>query len=574
MEFIQKKTADKAVVPYLPKAADEGISLMWDRFEGQLPECGFCESGLSCRDCLQGPCISHPFQESNKVGVCGKDKDILAVHSLLRMVVKGTFALLDQADDFAKGLGKAAPKDGAAAEAVAADIKAIFGGDADAVLKAFPQALVESWAALGIKPEGVASDLVKAAQKLEGGIGDVEDNLLWALKASLLGCMAQQLYGRLKKAVYGAAVPQTVEVNLGNIRMDVPNILLCGPISPILKEKIAARAAEKNIAVSGLCTDPLVGAHTFAPVTSYGSQEIPMMTGAIDLIVAADQSVNPSLAKIAKKYNVAAVSTESIGRTRDLDAFADEIVKRAAHVYELREAIERDVPNFRESAVIGYSPESIDVKKIFGALKNGGIKGVALLGGSNNAKYTQDDQIVTMAKELLAKDVLCISEGEASIVLAKHGLLNPKKEEKSCGKGVAELLSALGSGLPEVLDFGITGIADFIAAASAAEEKPLSNYPIFACFPEANRAMDVSKALGAVAFGVTSYLWPYIPVTGSVKTVKALTDFCKEKVGGKCHVIVDKIDAKAKAWRILRDLEGAGAQVERKWQQAPGSNIK
>ena len=42
MEFIQKKTADSAVEHFLPKAADKGMKLAWDRFEGQLPECGFC----------------------------------------------------------------------------------------------------------------------------------------------------------------------------------------------------------------------------------------------------------------------------------------------------------------------------------------------------------------------------------------------------------------------------------------------------------------------------------------------------------------------------------------------------
>ena len=83
MEFIQKKTADSAVERFLTKAAESEISLAWDRYEGQLPECGFCETGLSCRDCLQGPCISHPFRDSNKLGVCGKDKDILAIQSLL-----------------------------------------------------------------------------------------------------------------------------------------------------------------------------------------------------------------------------------------------------------------------------------------------------------------------------------------------------------------------------------------------------------------------------------------------------------------------------------------------------------
>jgi hypothetical protein len=39
MEFIQRKTADRAVNHFLLKAADQEITVTWDRFEGQLPEC-------------------------------------------------------------------------------------------------------------------------------------------------------------------------------------------------------------------------------------------------------------------------------------------------------------------------------------------------------------------------------------------------------------------------------------------------------------------------------------------------------------------------------------------------------
>ena len=56
--------------------------------------------------------------------------------------------------------------------------------------------------------------------------------------------------------------------------------------------------------VAGVCTDPLLAPYTFAPVTSYGSQELPLMTGAVDLIVTCDQFVNPSLAAIAAEYQV------------------------------------------------------------------------------------------------------------------------------------------------------------------------------------------------------------------------------------------------------------------------------
>jgi len=37
-------------------AQSAGVTLAWDRYEAQLPQCGFGETGLCCRHCLQGPC--------------------------------------------------------------------------------------------------------------------------------------------------------------------------------------------------------------------------------------------------------------------------------------------------------------------------------------------------------------------------------------------------------------------------------------------------------------------------------------------------------------------------------------
>jgi len=38
-----------------------GAELVWDRYLMQLPQCGFGETGLCCRHCLQGPCRIDPF---------------------------------------------------------------------------------------------------------------------------------------------------------------------------------------------------------------------------------------------------------------------------------------------------------------------------------------------------------------------------------------------------------------------------------------------------------------------------------------------------------------------------------
>src|SRR5512143_3839161 len=180
MEFIQKKTADGTVERFLAKASEKEISLAWDRYEGQLPECGFCETGLSCRDCLQGPCISHPFRDSNKLGICGKDKDIFAVQSLLRLVLKGTMVYLTHLSDLVGGIlaGEVKPKNKGKTDRLIKEAQSLLMVGRLQIKKELPRSLVSSWKEAGIFPEGAARDLFKASQKLEGGITDVEEMLL------------------------------------------------------------------------------------------------------------------------------------------------------------------------------------------------------------------------------------------------------------------------------------------------------------------------------------------------------------------------------------------------------------
>jgi carbon-monoxide dehydrogenase catalytic subunit len=565
MEFIQKKTVDRAVEPFLSKAAEEGVSLVWDRFEGQLPECGFCEAGLSCRDCLQGPCISHPFRDSNKAGVCGKNKDLLAAQSLLRLVVKGTMAILDQVNDLMSGVeaGEVTPKNKTQAAQIVKEIQRLYKNGETKVLKEFPAALTGPWKATGIYPEGLAKDLFKAAQKVEGGIAGVEDTLLWAFKSSLLACVAQKLQGSLKRSTFGEVTPTALEVNLGAFPRGTPNIVLYGHFSPTLKHKIAAAAAKKKIRVWGVCTDPFLPPYTFSPVTTYGSQEIPLMTGAVNLIVTGDQFVNPSLEAIAQERGVAVVATEVLPNEKNLEKFAAEIVEKAQKTFTLRQGVPTDIPEIKESAILGFSAEHLGVKKIVEALKGKKIRGIVIFSGSGNVKFSQDHEIVTIAGELLKNDVFCVSEGEASVSLAKYGFLNPQQKEKNCGKGVADLLASLGKDRPSVLDLGSSengGVTDFLLGIAGVEKKALKDYPIAACFAEANRSAEVAEALWTVAMGVPVYFWPCLPVTGSSKVMEALSKFCQEKFGAKLHVATDKkMEPRAKAKWIIRDLEGGQA---------------
>ncbi|MGZ3524541.1 MAG: hypothetical protein ACXU9L_07105 [Thermodesulfobacteriota bacterium] len=559
MEFIQKKTVDSTVERFLAKAAEREVSLAWDRYEGQLPECGFCETGLSCRDCLQGPCISHPFRDSNKLGVCGKDKDVLAIQTLLRLVLKGTMVYLNQLSDLVEGVqsGEVKPKNKGKTDQILKEVQSLLSDGGILIKKELPKAFIRSWEETGILPEGVARDLFKASQKLEGGVTDVEETLLWAFKSSLFGWMASRLQRDLKRSVFGEYPPAKIEVNLGVLRKESPNLLLYGYFSPILKRKIAEEAKKKNIHVAGVCTDPFIPPFSFPQVTSYGSQEIPLMTGAVDLIIAGDQFVNPSLADIAKEWEVPIVSAEILKKEQDIDRFARQIVESAKKSFDFRQNIPRDIPETKEYAVMGFSHENVDAKKVVTALSKWKIKGIVILSGSNNVKYTQDQELLTMAQEFLKNDILCISNGGASVTLAKYGLLNPAWREKNCSKPLADLLSSLGKEIPSILDFGEGGMLDFLLNVAKSGKKELKDCPIVACFPEANRTSEVTEAMWTVAMGIPTYFWPSLPVTGSVKAMEALTKFCFEKFGSKLNVITEKkIDARTKANMVLKSLRG------------------
>ena len=565
MEFIQRKTADRAVNHFLLKAADQEITVAWDRFEGQLPECGFCESGLSCRDCLQGPCISHPFRGQSKLGICGKDKDVLAAQSLLRLVLKGTMSYLDQLNDFVNEIqaGSVESSDKDITEQTLKAIMDLLHTGNSRVVNEFSTPLLEGWQAAGIMPQGIANDVFKASQRLEGGISGMEETLLWSFKTALLGCMADRLQNSLKAAVFGDTTATELEVNLGVLNKDTPIVLLYGPISPVLKYKLAQAAQKKNVSVMGVCTDPFLPPYRFFPVTTSVSQEIPLMTGAVDLIVTGSQFVNPSLAKVAKDWKVTVVPLDELNQHPDPNTMAQNIVDQAAQAFKMRQNITRDIPMVKESAVMGYSAAELDINKIVKALEGGKIKGIAILAGSNNVKYTQDEILVTIAKQFLAADILCISDGEASASLAKYRLLDPARRDKDCGSGLRELLASLGENIPSVIDCRLT---DFLLALNAAGGKSLSDSPICAYFPEAARTTEVAQAMWTVAMGVSTYFWPCLPVTGSAKTQQALSDFCQQKFGAKLHVITQKIDARTKAGLFLKEIDAPPEMSGKSWE--------
>ena len=92
----------------LAKAQRDNIETVWDRFDSQQPQCGFCEMGLSCRTCMMGPCRIDPFGEGPQQGVCGADADIIVSRNLGRMIAAGAASHSDHGRELVEVLAKVA----------------------------------------------------------------------------------------------------------------------------------------------------------------------------------------------------------------------------------------------------------------------------------------------------------------------------------------------------------------------------------------------------------------------------------------------------------------------------------
>ena len=53
----------------LAKAKKDGVETVWDRLKAQEPHCGFCELGLSCRNCVMSRTL--PSSGVKKYGALG-----------------------------------------------------------------------------------------------------------------------------------------------------------------------------------------------------------------------------------------------------------------------------------------------------------------------------------------------------------------------------------------------------------------------------------------------------------------------------------------------------------------------
>jgi carbon-monoxide dehydrogenase catalytic subunit len=621
-----EKSLDPAVNQMIAKAKAEEISSVWDRYEAMKPQCGFGDTGLCCRHCLQGPCRIDPFGNGPATGICGATADVMVARGLDRAIAAGTAAHSGHAKHLAHTLmkmaiGKASAygiKDAVKLKAVATRLGIAVSGreDIDIARDVAAAALADFhekdtpvlWAAtvvnkervdvltrLGIVPKGIDHEISEIMHRTLYGVDADAVNLLLAglrcAVADLAGCY---MGTDLADILFGTPQPVVSEANLGTLKKGSVNIALHGH-NPVVSEVIVAAAAgmaekAKAVGAAGInlvgvcCTgNEILMRHGIPACTHSVSQEMALVTGAVDAMVVDYQCIMPSMATVAECMGTTVITTMDLAKITGTEhvAFSEEsaletsrrIIDIAIENFKRRRNRPVDIPDFKEKVIAGFSVEAIvaalakldadaPLKPLVDNIVAGNIRGVCLFAGCNNVKVPQDRNFVTIAKKLLKENVLVLATGCGAGALMRHGFMDPANVPELCGERLAAVLTAIGKAnglggpLPPVLHMGSCVDNSRAVAMAVAVARYLgvdtAKLPVVASAPEAVSEKAVSIGAYAVAAGLPTHVGVMLPVLGSPLVTEVLTEKLKDLTGG--YFIVD-LDPESSAIKLIAAID-------------------
>ncbi|MDI6829524.1 MAG: carbon monoxide dehydrogenase, partial [Armatimonadota bacterium] len=350
---VTELTLDPGAQELLLKAHEEDIETAFDRAKEQEPHCKFGLTGVCCRRCLQGPCrITYNGTKGAKRGICGATADQIVARNLLSLIVEGAaphveharealHTLLEVAEGkapyeikgkdklitLAKQLGLTV--DGKEVNALAEEV-------ALAALEDFQrqsgisrwlrlrgqEKSVQTWSELGILPTNAHLEIANAINKTAMGCeSDPVSLLLGIMRMGLVeGFDGLHLSTDMQDVLFGTPKLIKTQYRMGVIKEDYVNIAVHGHI-PMVSEKViewsrkldreAKALGAKGINIVGICcsANELLMRQGVAVATNYASQELAIITGALEAMVVDAQCIMPSLAKVANCYHTELIST-------------------------------------------------------------------------------------------------------------------------------------------------------------------------------------------------------------------------------------------------------------------------
>lgn len=625
-----KQSIDPSLQELLPLAKAEGIDTVWDRHQAMQPQCGFGQLGICCRICWKGPCRVDPFGEGPQRGICGADADTIVARNVSRMMAAGAAAHSEHGRHIAlalqqvakgnypsyqvkdeqklKGIARALGLDienkeilEVAAEIARKTLEDFQNQDHDKpchwIAATLTEKRLEKLAALHLLPHNIDAVVAQImARTTVGCDADATNVILGGVKGALADYTGMVLATELSDALFGTPQPVITSSNLGVLEVGAVNIAVNGH-NPLLSEVICdvaalmdaeakAAGAKEGINIVGICCtgNEVMARHGVPLATNYLSQEMAILTGAVDAMVVDVQCIMPSLAEIGACFHTEVITTmdenKITGAThvsfREATAAenARQVIDLAIAAFKRRNPKRVRIPQFKQTAVVGFSAEAIvgalsqlnaedPLKPLIDNIAGGNIQGIALFAGCNSTQAVQDNNFVTIARKLARNNILMLATGCGAGAMAKNGLMTQEATETYAGDSLKAVLRAvgeaagLGGPLPLVLHMGscvdnsrAVGVAVAIANKLGVD---LDSLPLVASAAEAMSEKAVAIGTWSVALGIPTHLGIVPQVTGSKVVTGILTETAKDLFGGYFIVETDPDQAADRLLEVIRE---------------------
>ncbi len=468
------KSIDPASLDMIAKAAEEGISTVFDRAE-RLKPCPIGADGSCCKNCAMGPCRvppprgkeETPAEKKARVGVCGATAETISARNFCRMIAAGSAAhsdhgrrvveafklmaegkskdfeikdeqkLLKLALDLGVDIGTRSNRE--IALDIARKCEGEFGKQEGEIIfiKNAPLKRQEIWRNLGVVPRGVDREVVELMHRTHMGVDqDYRNLMLQGARAALAdGWGGSMIATEVQDCMFGTPSPVLSEINLGVLKEDMVNVVIHGH-EPALAEMLAVVAQEKEITeyarskgakgvnLAGMCctANEILMRHGVPIAGNYLQQELAIITGALEAMVVDVQCIMQGIKEVASCFHTKIITTDDRAKMTGAEYMhfdeynpkvsARAIIKAAIDNFPNRRGNVR-IPQIKQSLIAGFSHETINY----------------LLGGLFRASYRPlNDNIINGRIRGLAGVVGCnnarVTHDSGHITMIKELLKN------------------------------------------------------------------------------------------------------------------------------------------------------
>lgn len=454
------------------------------------------------------------------------------------------------------------------ADALLNDLSCTESGACSTLSVVAPPERIQMWGQLDLLP---VSSSYEVSNALKQTAEEKQEDWQKSMKASfrlggafLLNSMAGSSLAT--DCLCGPAERTTTKIHLESLQSDTVTIALYEHIPTLAASVDAAAKSEKCIAMAKEAGATGIQAYgirstdepstdtsdTILPLATTNGISIALETGAIDVLLADTQKVQPKIAAIADCYATVIVTTnesshysnaEFIGAANEeLNVLAEAIVTRAIESFKNRRAIKKVLPAEVITAQVGFTLDTID--KHYGCLDrmasgviDGKIKGIVSLSGSAPTDAESATNLATFMNILLENDVLIFANGSPAFSMAIQGFCSSKAREK-CGEMLQLFLDAT---MPPVWHFGegldiAQPLATLREIAKYAGHK-MKDLPFAAVLPEWPHEEGLGATLAFRMSGLDTYHFTPPALEQAKDVQNFLYTGAKDQLGSSMHVV-------------------------------------